>query len=60
MGRDEHKNSKRSRKTMAQTPKNQLSDGRDIEYDQEFADENDLEAQARSNAADERAKNNKR
>ena len=32
------------------------SDGRDIEFSQELADQDDLNAQARSKAADERAK----
>ena len=31
-------------------------DGLDVEFSQELADQADLEAQARSNAADERAK----
>ncbi|WP_404457360.1 YfhD family protein [Oceanobacillus kapialis] len=55
MGRDEHRHSKNS--FMAQTPKNlKDSDGVDIEFSRELADEDDLEAQARSNAADRRAK----
>jgi hypothetical protein len=33
-----------------------VSDGRDIEFSQELADQEDLEAQARSKAADARAK----
>lgn len=33
-----------------------VSDGRDIEFSQQLADEDDLEAQARSRAADARAK----
>ena len=32
------------------------SDGKDIEFSQERADQDDLEAQERSNAADRRAK----
>ncbi|MFJ5622676.1 YfhD family protein [Peribacillus loiseleuriae] len=35
---------------------NQKSDGLDIEFSQELADHDDLEAQQRSQAADERAK----
>ncbi|MFD2630510.1 YfhD family protein [Oceanobacillus kapialis] len=55
MGRDEHRHSKNS--FMAQTPKNlKDSDGVDIEFSRELADEDDMEAQARSNAADRRAK----
>ena len=43
---------------MPQTPKyaKTTADGRDIEFSQELADAADLEAQARSNAADKRAK----
>ncbi|WP_100012282.1 YfhD family protein [Lentibacillus sediminis] len=54
MGRDEHRHKKNS--VMAQTPKNQLRDGEDVEYAEEFADHADREAQARSRAADARAK----
>jgi hypothetical protein len=54
MGRDEHRKSKNS--FLAQTPKNQLSDGIDVEFSEEFADQNDKEAQARSRAANKRAK----
>lgn len=36
--------------------KNQISDGLDIEFSQELADHDDLEAQKRSEAADKRAK----
>ncbi|MCT8136921.1 YfhD family protein [Anaerobacillus sp. CMMVII] len=36
-----------------------VSDGRDIEFSQELADQDDLEAQERSKAADQRAKKNK-
>ncbi|WP_164670841.1 YfhD family protein [Virgibacillus doumboii] len=56
MGRDEHKTSRRGRSRLAQTPKKQKSDGRDIEFSEEFADHDDKEAQARSRAADKRAK----
>lgn len=43
---------------MPQTPRyaKTTSDGRDIEFSQELADSADLEAQARSKAADQRAK----
>jgi len=54
MGRDEHK--KRKNAFLAQTPKNQLSDGKDVEFSQELADADDKEAQARSQAAQTRAK----
>ncbi|WP_163536727.1 YfhD family protein [Gracilibacillus sp. YIM 98692] len=56
MGKDEHKRNK-GRNHLAQTPKNQISDGRDIEFSEELADAEDREAQARSRAADQRAKN---
>ena len=39
--------------------KNIRPDGLDVEFSQELADQNDLEAQARSKAADERAKSRK-
>lgn len=54
MGRDEHKKS-RGKRFMAQTPKNQLSDGLDIEFSDELADDDDKEAQRRSRQADQRA-----
>jgi hypothetical protein len=57
MGRDEHR--KKKNKHFAQTPKKQLTDGIDIEFSQELADHDDLEAQARSRAADQRAKRRK-
>ena len=44
---------------MAKKKKNQKNikpDGLDVEFSQEVADQADLEAQARSKAADERAK----
>ncbi|WP_010651877.1 YfhD family protein [Oceanobacillus massiliensis] len=53
MGRDEHHHKKNN--FLAQTPKNQKSDGIDIEFSEEFADAEDKEAQARSRAADKRA-----
>ncbi|WP_188207549.1 YfhD family protein [Alkalibacillus aidingensis] len=52
MGRDEHK--RKSRNPLAQTPDNQLSDGIDVEFAEDLADSADLEAIARSQAADER------
>lgn len=44
--------------SMPQTPKyaKTTADGRDIEFSQELADADDLEAQTRSEAADKRAK----
>lgn len=43
---------------MAQTPKNQLSDGYDVEFSEELADEEDKEALKRSRQANQRAKKN--
>ncbi|GIO21485.1 YfhD family protein [Oceanobacillus sp. J11TS1] len=54
MGRDEHK--KRKNNYLSQTPKNQISDGIDVEFSDEFADADDRVAQARSRAADKRAR----
>ncbi|WP_099156628.1 YfhD family protein [Virgibacillus ndiopensis] len=57
MGRDEHNHSKGKRSRLAQTPKYEIqSDGRDIEFSEEFADHDDKEAQMRSQSADKRAK----
>ncbi|UJL46843.1 YfhD family protein [Virgibacillus sp. NKC19-16] len=54
MGRDEHNKAKNS--FLAQTPKRQLTDGKDVEFAEEFADHEDKEAQARSRAADKRVR----
>lgn len=54
MGRDEHRKKKNS--LLAQTPKQQISDGIDIEFSDELADGEDREAQARSEAARQRVK----
>lgn len=43
-------------KVKKQTQKQIVSDGLDVEFSQEVADHTDLEAQARANAADQRAK----
>lgn len=55
LGRDEHNHAK-GKNFLAQTPKNQISDGKDVEFAEEFADNKDKEAQARSRAADKRMK----
>ncbi|MFB4167960.1 YfhD family protein [Virgibacillus sp. JSM 102003] len=55
MGRDEH-NKASGRNFLAQTPKYAKTDGRDVEFSEEFADHEDKEAQARSRQADKRAK----
>jgi len=44
---------------LPQVPKNMKSDGLDVEFNRELADHEDLEAMARSKAADERAKKRK-
>ncbi|GIN88285.1 hypothetical protein J6TS2_46710 [Heyndrickxia sporothermodurans] len=41
---------------LPQVPKNLKSDGIDVEYSSELADQADLEAQERSNTAKQRAK----
>ncbi|OEH92692.1 YfhD family protein [Bacillus solimangrovi] len=58
MTRGQSKNRKgRNQTSLPQTPEsNTIPDGRDIEFSQELADEADLKAQERSNAADARAK----
>lgn len=53
-GRDDHNSN--SKNVLALTPKNQLSDGIDIEFSEELADADDREALARSQAADKRVK----
>lgn len=56
MHQGRHKNNKGS---LPQTPKNMKleANGTDAEFNQEFADQADLEAQARANAANQRVKN---
>jgi len=61
MGRSRgHKNRDKNKGSLPQVPKNMKSDGIDVEYSQELADNADLEAQARANAANQRVKNRKR
>ena len=57
MGRDEHRKMKNSR--LAQTPKQQIkdTDGIDVEFSEELADEDDRKAMERSKAAERRMKN---
>ncbi|UOQ85498.1 YfhD family protein [Gracilibacillus salinarum] len=55
MGRDEHKK-KAGKNRLAQTPKQEKTDGIDVEFSSELADAEDLEAQMRSKQADKRAK----
>ena len=61
MGRSRgHKSRDKNKGSLPQVPKNMKSDGIDVEYSQELADNADLEAQARANAANQRVKNRKR
>lgn len=63
MTRGQSKKGKHKDKThLPQTPKNQKiePDGLDIEFSQELADHEDIEAQARAKAADDRAKDSKK
>jgi YfhD-like protein len=57
MGRQghQHKNST----GLPQTPKNLKRDGVDEEFSRELADQEDLEAQARANAANQRQRTNR-
>ncbi|MGM8211335.1 YfhD family protein [Virgibacillus sp. W0430] len=55
IGRDEHKKA-RGKRALAQTPKNELTDGMDIEFSEELADLDDKVAQKRSRKAEERSK----
>ncbi len=54
-----HKTRDKNKGSLPQVPKNMKSDGRDVEFDRDLADHADLEAMARSNAADKRAKKKK-
>ncbi|WP_075980245.1 YfhD family protein [Bacillus massilinigeriensis] len=61
MGRAQgHKTRDRNKASLPQVPKNLKSDGLDVEFDRDLADHEDLEAMARSKAADERVKRNKK
>jgi len=51
-----HKNRDKNTAKLPQVPKNMKSDGIDVEFSSELADQDDLEAQARSDAADARQK----
>ncbi|MFG6148119.1 YfhD family protein [Halobacillus sp. B23F22_1] len=56
MGRDEHKNSNaRKKQKLSQTPKHEKHGGVDVEFSQDMADHEDMEAMKRSEAADRRA-----
>lgn len=53
-----HKTRDKNKASLPQVPKNMKSDGLDVEFSRDLADHEDLEAMARSNAADRRAKEN--
>ncbi|MGP4068933.1 YfhD family protein [Halobacillus sp. B29] len=56
MGRDEHNSGKGKRKRrLPQTPTDQKHPGIDVEFSEEIADREDMEALERSKAADRRA-----
>jgi len=60
MGRSRGSNNRdKNKASLPQVPKNMKSDGIDEEYSAELADQADLEAQARANAANQRAKTNR-
>ncbi|MHC0039106.1 YfhD family protein [Pseudoneobacillus sp. C159] len=61
MGRSRGQRSRdKNKQTLPQVPKNMKSDGIDVEYSAELADQEDLEAQARANAANQRVKANRK
>ncbi len=61
MGRSRgQKTRDKNKGNLPQVPKDMKSDGRDVEFSRELADQDDLEALARSNAADARAKKRKK
>lgn len=53
MGRDDNPTS-RGKRHLAQTPKQQISDGIDVEFSKEYADHDDKVAHARRKQADKR------
>ncbi|OCA83322.1 YfhD family protein [Bacillus sp. FJAT-27225] len=56
-----HRNRDKNTASLPQTPKNlKISDGLDVEFDRDLADHDDLEAMARSKAADQRAKSRRK
>ncbi|MBM4765071.1 YfhD family protein [Bacillus sp. B15-48] len=61
MGRSRgNKQRDKNTSTLPQVPKSMKSDGLDVEFARDLADHEDLEAMARSKAADARAKSRKR
>jgi hypothetical protein len=57
-----HKTRDSNKGSLPQVPKNMKlkANGKDVEFNQELADQADLEAQARANAANQRVKNPKK
>ncbi|MED4206550.1 YfhD family protein [Neobacillus mesonae] len=61
MGRSRGQKSRdKNKASLPQVPKNMKSDGNDVEFSQEIADQADLEAQARANAANQRVRSRKK
>lgn len=61
MGRAKKQKSRdKNKATLPQVPKNMKSDGIDEEFSAELADQADLEAQARAEAANQRVKKRKK
>ncbi|MBS4192483.1 YfhD family protein [Bacillus sp. FJAT-49705] len=61
MGRSRGQRSRdKNKASLPQVPKNMKSDGIDEEFSEELADRDDLEAQARANAANQRVKEKQR
>lgn len=57
MGRSRGQKSRdRNKSSLPQVPQNMKADGIDTEFNRELADSDDLQAAARSKAADKRAK----
>lgn len=61
MGRSRGQRSRdKNKASLPQVPKNMKSDGIDEEFSRELADQEDLEALARANAANQRETNKRR
>lgn len=57
MGRSRNRKSRdKNKQKLPQVPGQLKSDGQDVEFSQELADQDDMEAMARSHAADKRAR----
>ncbi len=52
-----HKTRDKNKASLPQVPANMKTDGKDVEFSREMADGADLEALARSNAANQRVRN---